>query len=273
RGHPSSMEARRRTAMKAGAERFFRTSDYWKAWSAVPDLTPDIGYALRAVRPSDRRVLDVPCGRGRLLKVVRAQAPGAALFGLDVNREMIAQVRRDLPGAHAQVASVYAIPFRDRTFDTVLCHESFMHFDDPRGAHAATREGRPVPARPAPQEVRPDALRLRCEAGLAGGQRRKVSARWPRPLVAAVDAVNRRGKAVGVRLVRYTGKSRHLIHPKHLVNAPWHDWYVEHLDPADVVLDVGCANGAHTLKAARRARRVVGMDYDVAQLRVAATEA
>ena len=120
--------------MKAGAERFFRTSDYWKAWSAVPDLTPDIGYALRAVRPSDRRVLDVPCGRGRLLKVVRAQAPGAALFGLDVNREMIAQVRRDLPRAHAQVASVYAIPFRDRTFDTVLCHESFMHFDDPRGA-------------------------------------------------------------------------------------------------------------------------------------------
>ena len=100
-----------------------------------------------------------------------------------------------------------------------------------------------------------------------------VSARWPRPLVAVVDVVNRRGKAVGVRLVRYTGKSRHLIHPKHLVNAPWHDWYVEHLDPADVVLDVGCANGAHTLKAARRARRVVGMDYDVAQLRVAAAEA
>jgi len=42
-----------------------------------------------------------------------------------------------------------------------------------------------------------------------------VSARWPRPLVATVDAVNRRGKAVGVRLVKYTGKSRHLIHPKH----------------------------------------------------------
>jgi SAM-dependent methyltransferase len=100
-----------------------------------------------------------------------------------------------------------------------------------------------------------------------------VSARWPRPLVAAVDAVNRRGKAVGVRLVRYTGKSPHFIHPKHLVDAPWHDWYVEYLDPAGVVLDVGCANGAHTLRAARRVRRVIGMDYDVAQLRVAAAEA
>jgi SAM-dependent methyltransferase len=101
-----------------------------------------------------------------------------------------------------------------------------------------------------------------------------VSANWHRrPLITALDVVNRRGKALGVRLVRYTGKSPHFMHPKHLVDAPWHDWYVEHLDPADVVLDVGCANGAHTLRAARRVRRVVGMDYDVAQLRVAAAEA
>lgn len=120
--------------MTADAERYFRSSDYWKAWSAVPDLTADIRYALRAVRPTDRRVLDVSCGRGRLLRAVRAQAPAAALFGLDVNGEMVAQVRRDLPGVRAQVASVYAIPFRDRACDVVLCHESFMHFDDPRGA-------------------------------------------------------------------------------------------------------------------------------------------
>ena len=100
-----------------------------------------------------------------------------------------------------------------------------------------------------------------------------MNARWARPLLVAVDAVNRRGKAVGVRLVRYTGKSRHFIHPKHLVEAPWHHWYVEYLEPSDVVLDVGCANGAHTVKAARRAQRVVGMDYDVAQLGVAAASA
>jgi len=96
---------------------------------------------------------------------------------------------------------------------------------------------------------------------------------WPRPLVAAVDLLNRRGKSVGVRLVRYTGKSAHFIHPKHLVRAPWHDWYVEFLNPDDVVLDVGCNNGAHTLAAARRARAVFGMDYDARQLRVAAATA
>lgn len=96
---------------------------------------------------------------------------------------------------------------------------------------------------------------------------------WPRPVVTLVDALNRRGKSVGVRLVRATGKSRHRIHPKHLVEAPWHDWYVEGLSGTNVVLDVGCANGAHTLRAAARVRRIVGMDQDVAQLRVAAADA
>ena len=97
-----------------------------------------------------------------------------------------------------------------------------------------------------------------------------MTMRWPRPLVAVVDLLNRRGKSVGVRLVKYTGKSRHFVHPKHLVESPWHDWYVDYLSPAAVVLDVGCANGGHTVRAARRAKRIVGIDYDVAQLRIAA---
>jgi SAM-dependent methyltransferase len=116
------------------AEQFFSDSDYWQAWSQVPDLTVDIDYALRAVRPDDRSVLDVPCGRGRLLKAVSRHAPAAELVGLDVNRGMVAEARRALPGSHVYVASVYAIPFRDESFDAVLCNESFMHFDEPRRA-------------------------------------------------------------------------------------------------------------------------------------------
>jgi SAM-dependent methyltransferase len=100
-----------------------------------------------------------------------------------------------------------------------------------------------------------------------------MTAWWPRPLVAAVDSLDRRGGAVAVRLVKYTGKSREPIHPKHLVEAPWHHWYLDYLQASDVVLDVGCANGAHTLAAAARARRVIGMDADVTQLRIAAAGA
>ena len=92
---------------------------------------------------------------------------------------------------------------------------------------------------------------------------------WTRPLIAALDLLNRRGPAIGVRLARATGKSRHLVHPKHLVEVPGHDWYLERLEPADVVLDVGCAHGAHALAAARRVKQVVGIDYDVTHLRTA----
>jgi SAM-dependent methyltransferase len=116
------------------AEEFFRTTSYWRAWSQVPDVTADIAYALAAVESSDRSVLDVPCGRGRLLKALRHRRSDLALFGLDVNGHMIAEARRLVPAARAAVASVYAIPFRHRAFDVVICHESFMHFDDPAAA-------------------------------------------------------------------------------------------------------------------------------------------
>jgi SAM-dependent methyltransferase len=90
-----------------------------------------------------------------------------------------------------------------------------------------------------------------------------------RLLVRGVDLVNRRGKSVGVRLVRLTGKRPYAIHPKHLVDQPWHDWYLPYLDRGDFVLDVGCSNGAHLVRAATACRSIVGFDYDLPQLAIA----
>jgi SAM-dependent methyltransferase len=91
-----------------------------------------------------------------------------------------------------------------------------------------------------------------------------------RLIVRGIDVVNRRGKAVGVRLVRLTGKRGYAIHPKHLVDHPWHFWYLPHLRPSDRVLDVGCGNGTFVVRAARECRRIVGMEYDSRNLAVAA---
>jgi SAM-dependent methyltransferase len=87
--------------------------------------------------------------------------------------------------------------------------------------------------------------------------------------VRGIDVVNRRGKSVGVRLVKLTGKRPYAIHPKHLVEHPWHDWYVPYLSGAQRVLDMGTSNGAHLLQAAPHCRSIIGVDYDVAQLRIA----
>ena len=87
--------------------------------------------------------------------------------------------------------------------------------------------------------------------------------------VRGMDVVNRRGKSLGARLVKWTGKRAYVIHPKHLVDHPWHDWYLPYLAAGDCVLDAGCSNGAHLVRAATRCRSIVGMDYDVGQLRIA----
>jgi len=90
--------------------------------------------------------------------------------------------------------------------------------------------------------------------------------------VRGVDALNRRGKAVGVRLVKLTRKAPYAIHPKHLVEQPGHDWYLPYLGGTETVLDVGTSNGAHLIRAARRSRGIVGFDHDDVQLAHAVRE-
>ena len=118
------------------AEEYFRQTDYWRAWSRVPDLTADIPYALKALTAADRTILDIPCGRGRLARSVLAMRPDAAVVVSDVNLHMVAHARRDVTGASGVVASVYALPFPPGAFDVVLCHQSFMHFSRPEAALA-----------------------------------------------------------------------------------------------------------------------------------------
>ena len=61
-------------------------------------------------------------------------------------------------------------------------------------------------------------------------------------------------------MVKRTGKRPDAIHPKHLVEQAWHDWYVPYLTAADRVLEVGTSNGAHLVQAAPHCRSIVGVD-------------
>jgi len=51
------------------------------------------------------------------------------------------------------------------------------------------------------------------------------------------------------------------IHPKHrLMN--YHQFFVDNINKEDVVLDVGCGNGALTCDLAKKAKKVVGIDIN-----------
>jgi SAM-dependent methyltransferase len=71
---------------------------------------------------------------------------------------------------------------------------------------------------------------------------------------------------LSIKLVRWTGKSTEYIHPKHLIFSRDHFWYTDYLQPDDHVLDVGCGNGMHTLKAAEYCRTIIGIDYNADSL-------
>lgn len=74
--------------------------------------------------------------------------------------------------------------------------------------------------------------------------------------------------AVAVRLTKFTGKSDTYVHPKHLLSQT--PWYIGYINKNDMVLDLGCGSGQSAIKAAKRAKKVIGLDFDDALLKLAA---
>jgi SAM-dependent methyltransferase len=70
-------------------------------------------------------------------------------------------------------------------------------------------------------------------------------------------------------LVQWTGKSDQPLHPKHLVPSEEHCWYLPEIGEGSLVLDIGCNAGAHAIACAKVGARVVGVDLDLGELRVA----
>ena len=92
-------------------------------------------------------------------------------------------------------------------------------------------------------------------------------------VLSSVVFANNKAKLLAIRLARWTGKSREYVHPKHLLGESEENyWYLGYLAPGASVLDVGCGNGMHSLKAARRCRHVVGVDANFDSLGVAQRE-
>ncbi len=105
------------------------------------------------------------------------------------------------------------------------------------------------------------------EAGL-------ITATVIRLAVAFTQRMNRVLSDRSATLVRWTGKSSHAIHPKHLAaENPDRDWYLEQIEGSKWVLDAGCSYGGHTLRASRAASMIVGFDYNRAHLELASRRA
>ncbi|HEX5167039.1 MAG TPA: class I SAM-dependent methyltransferase [Thermomicrobiales bacterium] len=116
-------------------------------WAETYDITPNPVVAIDArvtaaavAAQAGERVLDAGCGTGRNLPGLLAS--GAAVVGMDFSSGMLAVARRNHPDVPLVLADMQVgWPFRDGTFDVVLCALVGEHLDR---LAAVTREMRRV---------------------------------------------------------------------------------------------------------------------------------
>ncbi len=58
------------------------------------------------------------------------------------------------------------------------------------------------------------------------------------------------------------------IHPKHRI-MKYHDWFTRHINTSWTVLDIGCGNGALTSDISLVAKKVIGIDFEESNVKIA----
>jgi ubiquinone/menaquinone biosynthesis C-methylase UbiE len=133
-GASTSQDPRGRWTCAGVGERY--ATERWSR-AAHRERDPALVRALLASRLTQgARVLDVPCGTGRLQA---ALAELGHVTGVDVSREMLAQARTVAAGRLAR-ADVERLPFADDAFEAVVCCRLLHHLRTRAELTRATRE-------------------------------------------------------------------------------------------------------------------------------------
>lgn len=77
---------------------------------------------------SNLRILDVCCGAGLYLSLLKQRVRPQNLYGVDISWEMLKVSRSQT--ARLQQSSAYALPFADESFDWVTCSSALHHLED-----------------------------------------------------------------------------------------------------------------------------------------------
>lgn len=86
-------------------------------------------------RRDSRSVLEVGCGAGySLVHLRKFFDDGTAFSACDIDPELVRLAKEKNPSISCDVASIYELPYGDKSFDTVVCLEVLEHLDDPEKA-------------------------------------------------------------------------------------------------------------------------------------------
>jgi len=103
-----------------------RQQEAWRPYEAYPVFLDYLQVE------SGRKLLDVGCGTGFLLKA--AEARGLFTYGIDISTEAVKIVKKVSPKSTIQVGDAENLCFHDKFFHYVTCLGSLEHFLDMRKA-------------------------------------------------------------------------------------------------------------------------------------------
>lgn len=78
--------------------------------------------------------LDIGCGEGLVIRQLLSTRTDTKVLGVDISIELLQAAKLIAPTARYASASVFELPFPDRTFDLVVCTEVLEHLICPSDA-------------------------------------------------------------------------------------------------------------------------------------------
>jgi ubiquinone/menaquinone biosynthesis C-methylase UbiE len=94
--------------------------------------TRKLRHVINLLPPQTKKILDVGCSSALLTAEVAKQLPKSKVFGVDSYKKAIDFAKTKYPHLKLIVADAHRLPFKDKTFDLVICTETLEHVTDPK---------------------------------------------------------------------------------------------------------------------------------------------